>query len=119
MDGDVKVVLEVTQKWFNLNRMLLNYTKTNLMQFSSTTGHQTLDTIEFNKNIINSTDSIKFLGIIIEFSLTWRKHIDYINSKLNSLGYMICSLRPVLGLKMLKQIYFYYVHSMLDYAIIF
>jgi hypothetical protein len=88
------------------------------MQFSSTTGHRTLDTTEFNKNIINS-DSIKFLGIIIESSLTWRKHIDYINSKLNSLGYMIRSLRPVLGLKMLKQIYFSYVHSVLNYGIIF
>jgi hypothetical protein len=89
------------------------------MQFSPTAGHRTLDTIEFNKNIINSTDSIKFLAIIIESSLTWRKHIDYINCKLNSLGYMIRSLTPALGMKKLNQIYFSYVHSVLDYVIIF
>jgi hypothetical protein len=43
MDEDVKVVFEVTQKWFNSNRMLLNYNKTNFMQFTPITGHWTLD----------------------------------------------------------------------------
>jgi hypothetical protein len=43
--------------------------------------------------------------------------MDYINSKLNSLGYMVRSLRPVLGLKIIKQIYFSYVHSVLNYGI--
>jgi hypothetical protein len=31
----VKVVLEIVQKWFTTNRMLLNYNKTNFVQFSS------------------------------------------------------------------------------------
>jgi hypothetical protein len=31
MNQDVKVVLEITQNWFNSNRMLLNYNKTNFM----------------------------------------------------------------------------------------
>jgi hypothetical protein len=47
-------------------------------------------------------NSIKFLGIIIESSLTLKEHIVYINSELNLLGYMIRSLRPVLGLEILK-----------------
>jgi hypothetical protein len=40
-------------------------------------------------------------------------------AKLNSLGYMVCSLRPVLGLKIIKQIYLSYVHSVLNYGIMF
>ena len=73
-----------------------------------------------NLLITKSTNSIKFLGIITESSLTWKKkHIDYINSKLNSLSYMLCSLRPVLSLKIIKQIYISYVHSVLNYGIIF
>jgi hypothetical protein len=67
-------------------------------------------------NIVNPT---KFLGIIIDSSLTWREHTEYINSKLNSLGYMVHSLRPVLGLKIITQIYFSYVHSVLNYGTIF
>jgi hypothetical protein len=36
------------------------------MQFFPNTGHRTLGTIVFNTYKINSTNSIKFLGIIIE-----------------------------------------------------
>ena len=67
---------------------------------------------------INFTNSTKFLGIIIESSLTWRKHIDYINSELHFLGYILHSLRSVL-LKIIKQVYTSYVHSILNYGIIF
>jgi hypothetical protein len=81
--------------------------------------HQRLDAIEHNSNKVNVVNSIQFLGIIIDSSLTWREHTDYINSKLNSLRYMVRSLRPVLGLKMIMQIYFSYVHSVLNYGIIF
>jgi hypothetical protein len=83
MDQDVKVVLEITQGWFNLNRMLLNYNKTKFMQFIPSINHQAFDTTEFNICKINSMNSIKFLDIIIESS-TWKEHIDYINSNLNS-----------------------------------
>jgi hypothetical protein len=55
------------------------------MQFFSNTSHRTLDTIECNNHKINSTNSIKFLGITIESTLTWKEHIDYVNLKLNSL----------------------------------
>jgi hypothetical protein len=118
MDQDVQVVLEMTQKWFNSNRMLLNY-NSNFMHFFSNTSHRTLDTIESNNYKINSTNYIKFFGIIIEPSLTWKEHIDYTNSKLNSLGCMVRSLRPVLGLKIIKQTYFSCVHSVLNYGIMF
>jgi len=66
--------------------------------------------------MINST---KFLGIILESTLSWRQHIDYINVKLESLGYIIRSLRGILSLKIVKQIYYSYVHSVLNYGIIF
>jgi hypothetical protein len=61
MDQDVKLVLEITQKWCNSNRMLLKYNKTNFMQFFP----NTLDTIEFSTYKINTTNSITFLGFII------------------------------------------------------
>jgi hypothetical protein len=86
------------------------------MQFFPNTSHLTLDTTEFNTYKINSTNSIKLFGNIIESSLTWKEYFDYINSKLNSLGYMVHSLTPILGLKIIKQICFY-VHSVLNYSI--
>ena len=119
LDQDVKVVLENVQNWFKSNRMLLNYKKTNFMRFFPNTNKMTVDTIDINTYKIDSVNSTKFLGIIIESTLAWKEHIDHINSKLNSLGYMIRSLRPVLGLRILKQIYYSYVHSVLNYGIMF
>jgi len=72
-----------------------------------------------NRLIAKSTNSTKFLGIIIKSSLTWKKFIDHINSKLNSLGYILQFLRSVLSLKIIKQIYTSYVHSVLNYGIIY
>jgi hypothetical protein len=36
--------------------------------------HQRFDSIEHNSNKVNVVNSIKFLGIIIDSSLTWREH---------------------------------------------
>jgi hypothetical protein len=80
------------------------------MQCFPNMNHQRFDSIEHNSITVN-VNSIKFVGIIIDSSLTWREHTDYMNSKLNSLRYMVRSLRPVLGLKIIMQIYFSYVHS--------
>ena len=62
--------------------MLLNYDKTSFMQFSSNTNYQSSVNSQSIDCKINCTNSIKFLGIIMESSLTWKKHIDYVNSKL-------------------------------------
>jgi hypothetical protein len=71
------------------------------MQFLPNISHQSFDATEFNTCKIYSTISIKFLGITIASSLTWKEHIET-NSKLNSLSYMVHSLRPVLELTTLK-----------------
>jgi hypothetical protein len=119
MDQDAKVVLQTTQRWFNSNRMLLNYNKTKFMQFLPNVSHQPMGIIEINTCKINYTNSFKFLGVISESSFTWNEHIDYINLKLNSLSYMVHSLRPALELETLKLLYFSYVHSVLNYGIMF
>jgi hypothetical protein len=119
MFHEVRVVLEIIQNWFNSNRMLLNYKKTKFMQCFPNMSHERLDSIEHNANKVSAVNSIKFLGVIIDSSLTWREHMDYVNSKLNSLGFIVRSLRPVLGLKIILQIYFSYAYSVLNYGIMF
>jgi len=119
MNQDLKLVLEITQKWFKSNIILLNYDKTTFMKFSSNISYLSMVNTQSIDCKINLTNSIKFLGIILDSSLTWKKHIDHTNSKLNSLGYILRSLRSVLSLKIIKQIYTSYVHSVLNYGIIF
>jgi hypothetical protein len=82
MFHEVKVVLEIIQNWLNSNRMLLNYKNTKFMQCFPNMSHERLDSIKHNVNKISAVNSIKFLGVIIDSSLTCREHTDYINSKL-------------------------------------
>ena len=119
MTYDVGVVMDQIQKWYNANILLLNNEKTAIIQFYPSMVHRSMDSTHNVNKKIDTTDSLKFLGVILESTLTWGKHTDLITSKLNSLAYMIRFLRPVLSLHVIKQIYFSYVHSVLTYSIIF
>ena len=74
--------------------------------------------INYLKPVIHHT-TVTFQGNILQMALHAIKHIDYTNSKLHSLGYLLRSLRSVLSLKIIKQVYTSYVHSILNYGIIF
>ena len=68
MNKDIDLILEIAQKWFESNMMLLNYNKTSFMQFSSNIYDQSPDNIQVGNHRISLRNSIKFLGITIESS---------------------------------------------------
>jgi hypothetical protein len=73
MISDVKQILGKIQNWFNLNRILK---KTKVTQCFPNMNYQRFDSIEHNSNKVNVVNSIEFLGIIIDSSLTWGEHMD-------------------------------------------
>ena len=117
--NDIKALIDQIQKWYNTNVLKLNYNKTAMMQFTSKRNQMEKGTASDINKDIEIVDAYKFLGVILEPSMTWEKHIDSITSKVNSLTYMIRFLRPVLSTKTIKQIYSSYVHSLITYGIIF
>ena len=66
--------------------------------------------------IINST---KFLGLIIDSTLSWKDHIIGLTSKLNKASYAIRAIKPFMSLDVKKMIYYFYVRSVISYGIIF
>ena len=119
MNQDLKLDLGITQEWLKSNMKLPNYDKTTFIQFSANSGYRSTASTQTIDQKINFTKSIKYFRITIESSLTCNKHIDCINSNLNSLGYVLRSHRSVLALKIIKQVYFSYVQSVINYGIIF
>jgi len=61
----------------------------------------------------------KFLGLIIDDSLSWKAHIDQMMSKLNTACFVIQSLQAIMSTATLRMVYFAYVHSVMSYGIIF
>ena len=50
---------------------------------------------------------------------TWDNHIDQLISRLNSACYAVRAVKPMLSRKVLRVLYFPYVHSIISYGIIF
>jgi len=71
-----------------------------------------------HKNISNSTET-KFLGLIIDKTLSWNQHIDQKATKLCSAGYALRNLKHIVPQSTLRTIYYAYIHSILSYGIIF
>jgi hypothetical protein len=62
---------------------------------------------------------MSFLGLIIDNTLSWKSHIDWLMSKLSSACYVIRAVKPYVTQETLRMIYFSYVHSVMTDGIIF
>jgi hypothetical protein len=106
-------------KRFKRNSLLLNMDKTHLLQFYTKIG-QIMDLeVHYENKQITAVNTIKFLGLIIYSTLSWKQHIDSIISKLNRACFAIRQVKPYMALVALKTIYFSYFHSIVTYGIIF
>jgi hypothetical protein len=106
-------------KWFWCNLLSLNYGKTTLLQFVNKTNQEIDMQISFNNKKITNTQSIKFLGLTSDASLTWEYDINELTTRLNKACFAIGSIRPFMSLDVLRSTYFSYVHSVISYGIIF
>ena len=75
--------------------------------------------ISYKDNLISNTYSIKFLGLSLDSTLSWKIHIEQLRSRLNSAFYVIRSLKSFISINNLGIIYFSYVQSIITYGIIF
>ena len=105
--------------WFKANLLSLNINKTCLLQFRTNNKFEnTLELNYINKTILN-VHSVKFLGLLVNDTLSWIQHINQVASKLSSACYAIWTLTPLLSKNALRMLYFSYAHSIISYGIIF
>ena len=118
LEKTVNKVLSKLYLWLNVNRLSLNIDKTNFIIFHpfNKPSKQNV-TIKINKKALNETEGIKYLGVIIDSSLSWKHHILCITKKISrSIGIMY-KLRPFLPLKVMKNVYYSLIYSHIVYAI--
>jgi hypothetical protein len=73
--------------------------------------------ITYKDKKLTTADSIKFLGLTLDNSLSWKKHIEAIVPKLSAATFAMRAVQPFLSLDSFKLIYYSYFHSMLTYGI--
>ena len=109
--------------WCDVNKLSINFKKTNFMLIESKKKKAPNITINLigqdNSNIsLEKKDYIKYLGVFIDSSLSWNKHISYTCSKIAKNTGIISRLRHYLPLLQLKQLYYTLIYPYITYAIV-
>lgn len=111
--------LQRLSSWFNVNGLQLNADKSQFINFSINNRNCLQYDSSYLSHDLNVVSSCKFLGLIIDSCLTWRQHIDQLLPKLSQAFFALLTLSHTVDNKILKQVYFAYVQSLLSYGVIF
>lgn len=107
--------------WFNKNRLTLNHNKTTFLSFSSYP-RETFSTLRIKCGQdtveIHASETVKYLGIVIDKHLKWNAHINYTIKKLRGLLPKFKTLREYLSVEQLRVLYHSLVQSHISYGII-
>ena len=75
-----------------------------------------LPLLQLNSNINERENSLKFLGVILDEHLTWKKHIQLIENKDSKYVGVLYKASKLINSKCLRSIYFSFIHSYINYA---
>ena len=75
----VDALLVQISDWFNANFLSLNVSKTYTQHYTTRSSDFKLD-IKINNMAVKESDSVRYLGVIIDKNLKFTKHIDHISS---------------------------------------
>ena len=104
--------------WLNVNRLSLNIDKTNNIIFHPYNKPMKQHiTNKINKEAIKEKECIKYLGVLIDSTLSWKHHILNISKKISRAIGIMYKLRPFLPLKVMRNVYYSLVYSHIIYAI--
>ena len=107
-------------KWFNSNKLSLNANKTKYTFFHKSRQRDdvplVLPKLKINNVVIERVDHIKFLGVLFDENLTWNNHISLIENKLSKGLGILHRARFLLDKKSMKNVYFSFIHSYINYG---
>lgn len=118
LDLKIGILLNDFNRWCFRNRLIINHSKTQVVNFTSSRKPIFNFSINFNSHILQPSKDAVFLGITVDSDVSWHQQIDNICKKLNKQYYLLCSLKASLGEKSLMSVYYANVHSILTYGII-
>ena len=105
--------------WFIDNRLALNCKKTNYVFFTlcKVSAVNAPQTLNFDIHCVNRALSVKYLGFVLDYRLSWSEHILSVNDKIAKGVGLIKFCCKVLPHKCLLSMYYSFVYSYLVYGI--
>ena len=102
--------------WLHINKLSLNVEKSNYMIFSRK--HiSTVRDVSINNCQLKRIYQTKFLGVFIDWKLSWTYHINYVKNKISKSIGILCKARKILKSASLITLYYSFVFPYLTYCI--
>lgn len=113
--------LVIIDKWLQDNLLVLNTGKTKFMipckSARTATNIRNFNVqLSINGEVIHQVDDYNYLGLHIDNTMTWDRHIDKIRISIAPYIFALKRTRRFLSRKTAEMIYFSHIHSHLTYA---
>jgi hypothetical protein len=105
--------------WFWGNLLTLNYDKTHFLQFLTKKQNEMQQQIVTSNSVITNINNTKFLGLIMDSTLSWKNHVAELTPKLNKACYVIRTLTFLRSPEVLRMVYFPCFNCIMWYGIMF
>ena len=103
--------------WLIVNRLSLNIAKTKFLVFHPyNKPMKQRITLKIHKKAITENEYIKYLGIMVDSTLSWNIHIDKISETISRATGLLYKIRPSVNNKNLKMLYYSLVYPHLNYV---
>ena len=100
MNKLVNTDLKHLVNWLNANKVPLNIKKTEMVIFKSNQKKFEGDLkIKLSGKRLYPTESVKYLGVKIDTTLSWQYHVNDLSIKLNRANVLLFKMRNMLVLK--------------------
>jgi exonuclease III len=106
------------QDWINRNRLVINCEKSVAIVFTTRNGVSVKPSLSICSTPVNYTEAFNFLGVWVDGSLGWSRHIVELSERLCKACYVLRNLRNIVDEPALRSAYFAYFNSILSYGII-
>ena len=100
------------------NQLTINYTKTNYVIFTEEKIKQFTFMLQIGQSKIARVNKIKYLGVMMDDTLSWKEHVNYFNSKIARGSWTISKIKPYVNNKTLRTLYYSLIYPHLQYCIL-
>lgn len=115
---NIKHDVNILMEYFKANVLSMNLEKTKYMIIRSPRRQiPAHDPLIINGQILEEVSNYRFLGLVIDSTMSWKPHIEALKKKTSSLCGILKKISSFVPLVCLKNIYFSLIHSRFQYLI--
>ena len=110
--------MKKSQKWLIANKLSLNIAKSNFLVFTTRNSCHTNLELNILSQPLKKVESTKCVGAFIDQKSNWSMHIENVKLKLGRAIGMLAKLRHYLGTDSLRQQFFAFIQSHVNYCLL-